>query len=225
MPYWVFGSQIHVHVKGNEGVQALVDCLQGLQNTFPRFDHRFAFQHLGISSYDQILRIKALGGVASINPYYVYWRSNITAQYIGVERGYLAARYNTLFSTGVPVTMHADSPVGPPFPMLMAWTAVNRRNLQGKLVAPDEAVTVKQAMEMLTIWAAYSHKMDGLVGSIFPGQYADFTVLERDPYIVPKQLIKDIKVWGTVSGGKILRSADICANVDALLAGAVPPMM
>ncbi|MEC7731798.1 MAG: amidohydrolase family protein, partial [Pseudomonadota bacterium] len=34
-----------------------------------------------------------------------------------------------------------------------------------------------------------------------PGKRADFTVLEQDPFEVPPEDLRDIKIWGTVFGG------------------------
>jgi predicted amidohydrolase YtcJ len=62
---------------------------------------------------------------------------------------------------------------------------------------------VEQALRMITIDAAYTIGEDSKIGSIIPGKFADFTILESDPYSVPKENIKDIRVWGTVVGGKI----------------------
>jgi predicted amidohydrolase YtcJ len=44
--------------------------------------------------------------------------------------------------------------------------------------------------------------MDDTHGSIEQGKVADFAVLEEDPYSVEPKTIKDIKIWGTVLGGK-----------------------
>jgi predicted amidohydrolase YtcJ len=43
--------------------------------------------------------------------------------------------------------------------------------------------------------------MDHLVGSIEPGKFADFAVLEDDPMTVDPEALKDVAVWGTVVGG------------------------
>ena len=43
--------------------------------------------------------------------------------------------------------------------------------------------------------------MDHLVGSIEPGKFADFAVLEQDPRDVAPEALKDVGVWGTISGG------------------------
>ena len=62
---------------------------------------------------------------------------------------------------------------------------------------------------MVTIDAAFSHSIEDKVGSIAAGKLADFAVLEEDPYEVPKEKIRDIKVWGTVLGGRVFPASEI----------------
>ena len=83
---------------------------------------------------------------------------------------------------------------------------MNRQGLYtgSKKWAPAEAVTVEQAMRMVTIDAAYVIGLENKVGSIEPGKYADFTVLNDDPMTVPKAKIKDIPIVGTVLGGRYI---------------------
>ena len=45
-------------------------------------------------------------------------------------------------------------------------------------------------------------KLDHLVGSIEVGKFADFAVLDSDPYDVGGEKLKDIKVLGTVLSGR-----------------------
>ena len=57
---------------------------------------------------------------------------------------------------------------------------------------------------MITIDAAYVMGLESKVGSIEPGKYADFTVLGADPVSVPKEKIKDVRIFGTVLGGRYI---------------------
>ncbi len=50
--------------------------------------------------------------------------------------------------------------------------------------------------------AAYTLKLDHEIGSIECGKRADFCVLEDDPTAVDPLALKDVRVWGTVVGGK-----------------------
>ena len=57
------------------------------------------------------------------------------------------------------------------------------------------------ALHAVTTGAAYTLKLDHLVGSIESGKFADFAVLEDNPYEVAPENLKDVQVWGTVVGG------------------------
>lgn len=209
-PWWDAGFHIHTHTNGNASNQAVVAALEQLQAGKPRFDHRFTFQHFGISTPEQVRRLKALGGVASLNPYYVYTRGELSAPLIGTDRAHTAARLKTLVDAGVPTAMHTDMPVGPPRPLEEIWIAVNRLGYFSKAVlGPAERISAFQALRMVTIDAAFSLGIEDKVGSIAPGKFADFTVLEADPLSVPVAAIRDIKVWGTVLGGRKFPVTDI----------------
>lgn len=201
-PWWDAGFRIHVHSNGDASQDAVLSTLSKLQADHPRFDHRFVFEHFGLSSPDQIRKLKALGATASVNPSYVYLRGEINADYIGANRAALAARLNTLTKYDVPTTIHSDLPVAPADPLLLMWIAVNRLGQSGKVLGPEERVTAEQALRMVTVDAAYVLEMDDRIGSIEPGKFADFTVLEADPLEVEPEAIRGIGVWGTVSSGE-----------------------
>jgi predicted amidohydrolase YtcJ len=208
-PWWDAGFHIHVHTNGNAGNQATIDALEALQRHRPRFDHRFTFEHYGISTPAQARKVKELGGVVSINPYFLYHRAELNAPLVGAERSYTAARFKTLVDAGVPVSMHSDTPVGSPRPLEWVWVAVNRFGLSGRVLGPAERVSALQAFRMVTIDAAYTLGVEDKLGSIEPGKFADFTVLEEDPLAVPAERIRDVKVWGTVLGGRVMPASEI----------------
>lgn len=208
-PWWDAEFHIHVHSNGNAGNQATIDALANLQAEKPRFDHRFTIEHYGISSYAQARQIKALGGVVSTNPYYLYARSDLNVDQIGTDRASLASRIGTLIAEGVIVSLHADTPVAPPRPLEEVWIAVNRiGELSNEVRGPGERVSVDKALRMITIDAAYTLGVDDKVGSIETGKLADFTVLDADPRDVEPIAIRDIPVIATIVGGRLIMTAD-----------------
>jgi predicted amidohydrolase YtcJ len=94
-------------------------------------------------------------------------------------------------------------PMAPSSPLFLAWAAVNRVTPSGRVAGPDQRVSVQDALEAVTIDAAYSLRLEDEVGSITPGKLANFTVLEADPFAVDPMKIKDIGVWGTVLEGRV----------------------
>lgn len=202
-PWWKAGMHIHVHSNGTIGNDYTVQALQLLQDKKPRFDHRFTFEHYGLSSSMNVRKIKQLGAVVSVNPSYVYARAHIQKDSLGADRASVATRLGNLVKEGVITSMHSDTPVTAPLPLHHVWFAVTRSELySGKIEAPAEKITPYQAMRMVTIDAAYTLGVEERVGSIEPGKYADFTVLAEDPQKVAPQHIKDIKVIATILGGK-----------------------
>jgi predicted amidohydrolase YtcJ len=208
-PWWHTGFQIHVHANGSGGNQVTLDALADLQDEKPRFDHRFTFEHFGISTTSQGRRVKALGASVSTNPYYVYERADLTIPEIGTDRASLASRMRSLIDQDITVSLHSDTPVGVPSPLLEVWVAVNRIGFDsGKVRAPAERVDVARAMRMVTIDAAYTLGQEDNLGSIETGKFADFTVLDEDPQEVDAMKIKDIGVVATVLGGRVTLTAD-----------------
>jgi predicted amidohydrolase YtcJ len=208
-PWWQAGLHINVHSNGNAANQAVIDALAELQAEYPRTDHRFTLQHYGLSTPEQARRLRLLGGVVSVNPYYLHYRSELNAPYLGAERAFTAARLRTLVDAGVPVSLHSDTPVAPPVPLEWVWIAVNRFALSGQVRGAEERVSLDQALRMITIDAAFTLGVEQRVGSIAPGKMADFAVLEADPYTVPKEAIRGIAVWGTIVGGEVFPAAEI----------------
>jgi predicted amidohydrolase YtcJ len=208
-PWWNAGMHIHVHSNGSGGNEITLDALANLQAEKPRFDHRFTFEHFGISSVAQGRRVKALGAQVSTNPYYVYERADLTAPQIGTDRASLASRMKSLVDQDVVLSLHSDTPVGVPSPLLEVWVAVNRIGYgTSKVHAPHERVDVARAMKMVTIDAAATLGVEDRVGTIETGKFADFTVLDADPQEVEPMKIRDINVVATILGGRITMTAD-----------------
>lgn len=207
LPYWKAGIQIHSHANGDETVDVTLDVLERLQLAHPRFDHRFTIEHYCISSTAQARRLKALGGLASVNNYFVHYRGQLhAAEGFGPDRAESTARLGTLEREGVIFAIHSDYSLvlTPINPLVAVWIAVNRVALDGETVyAPGERIGVDRAMRAITIDAAHVLRRDHLLGSIEPGKFADFAVLEADPYEVDPMAIRDIRVCATVLGGQV----------------------
>lgn len=206
-PYWKAGVQIHSHANGDETVQMTLDVLEQLQLAHPRFDHRFTIEHYCISTPDQARRLKALGGLASVNNYFVHYRSQLHAeQGFGPDRAEATARLGSLAREGVVFALHSDYSLvlTPIHPLTAAWIAVNRIALDGKtVVAPGERIDVDHAMRAITIDAAHVLRRDHEIGSIEVGKLADFTVLDDDPFEVDPLRLNEVPVVATVLGGAV----------------------
>ena len=107
------------------------------------------------------------------------------------------------FDNGIVAAGGSDVPVSPLSPWWGIWAAVVRRELKsGKIMAPEERVTVEQALTMYTRNGAYVAFEEDRKGSLEPGKLADFLVLDRDVFTIPSEELKDVKVRQTYVGGK-----------------------
>ena len=73
--------------------------------------------------------------------------------------------------------------------------------IRDRVLGPDERISIAEALYAITIGAAYTLKLDHLVGSVEVGKLADFAVLGSDPLEAPPAALKDTKVLGTMRGG------------------------
>ena len=205
-PFWENGIQIHSHANGDETVDMTLATLNALQNASPRFDHRFTIEHYCISTPAQAKRLAALGGLASVNPYFVHYRSQIHADSgFGPDRAEATARLGSLVRAGATFALHSDYNlvVAPMHPLTAAWIAVNRLAADNQtVVAPGERITVDQALRAITIDAAYVLNRDHCLGSIEAGKHADMVVLDKDPYEVDPAHLRDIGIHGTILAGE-----------------------
>ena len=62
-------------------------------------------------------------------------------------------------------------------------------------------------MRAITLGAAYTLKLDHLIGSIEVGKFADFAVLDDDPLAIDPARLKDLAVHATVRGGTVFDQA------------------
>jgi predicted amidohydrolase YtcJ len=201
--YWNAGWQLHIHVNGDAGLELVLNTLEECMTTHPRTDHRTVIVHFANSTEEQIDRIARLGCLVSANSYYPVGFADKYARHgLGSERADVMVRAASVLRRGIPLSLHSDLPMGPAAPLTLAWCAVNRQTPSGRIAAPEQRISVHDALRAITIEAAYSWRLEDQLGSIIPGKFANFTVLGEDPYAVEPMRLKDIPVLGTVYQGR-----------------------
>lgn len=199
------GIQLHIHTNGDEATEVALDAIEAAQIAKPLPDHRHTLQHCQMADAAQFKRMKSLGMCVNLFSNHVYyWGDSHYDLTMGPERANRLDATGTALRVGVPFAIHSDAPVTPLSPLFTAWCAVNRVSSSGRELGKEtEALTVEQALAAITINAAYTLKLDHMVGSIEAGKYADFAVLDEDPLEVAPEKLKDIAIWGTVVGGHV----------------------
>jgi len=203
--YWDAGFQIHVHQNGDAGLDLILDTLEENLKRNPRDDHRTVIVHFSYSQLDQVARIKNLGAIVSVNPYYPVALAEKYSQIgVGPKRSQEMVRLGDLTKYDVNFSLHSDMPMAPGQPLYLMWCAVNRISSSGQVIAPEQKISAEQALRAVTLNAAYSMGIEKQLGSIEKGKLANITILQSNPLTVDSKSIKDIKVLATIHEGRLL---------------------
>ncbi|CAB3738056.1 amidohydrolase [Paraburkholderia rhynchosiae] len=206
-PFHEAGLQLHIHTNGNEATELVLDAVEQMLARHPRRDHRHTLQHCQMADASQLARAANLGlCINFFSNHLYYWGDAHYMQTIGADR---ANRMNAAESArrlGIPFAFHSDAPITPLNPLFTAWCASQRETSSGRILGAGERVPIADALRAITLGAAYTLRLDHLVGSIEVGKFADFAVLAEDPAKIAPQRLKDLEVWGTVLGGRIFQA-------------------
>ncbi len=203
--YWDADYQIHVHQNGDEGLDLVLETLAENMARKPRQDHRTVVVHFSYSRLDQVAKIKELGAIVSVNPYYPVALAEMYSKVgVGPERSESMVRLGDLQNAGLSYSLHSDMPMAPGRPLYLMWCAVNRITASGHVVAPEQTITPAQALRAVTLDAAYSMGLEKEIGSLEAGKLANITVLKHNPLTVDPITIKDIEVLATIHEGRVL---------------------
>jgi predicted amidohydrolase YtcJ len=201
--YWDAGFQIHVHVNGDLGLDMVLDMVERRLAETPRHDHRTVIVHFANSTEEQIERIASLGCIVSSNPYYpVGFADKFGEVGLGPDRADRMTRNRSVLDRGVPLSFHSDLPMGRSDPIGMMSCAVNRITQSGRVAAPEQRISIEQALRAVTIDAAHSWRKEDDLGSIEVGKVANFTVVDENPLDAAPMRLDQIEVVGTVFRGE-----------------------
>jgi predicted amidohydrolase YtcJ len=196
------GLLIHAHCNGDLTTELFIDTVEHILEQHPRWDHRHTVQHCQLATNAMYKRMKALGMCANIFTNHIYyWGDQHRDITVGPDRAAMMNSPAMAQRAGVPFAMHCDASVTPFGGLHLAWTAANRLTASGRVLNELDRISVGDALTGVTIGPAYQLKLDAEVGSIEVGKFADFAVLEDDPFAVDPVELKNVGVWGTVVGG------------------------
>ncbi len=131
----------------------------------------------------------------------MYWAEDR----LGEKRIKGAYAYKKLLDQAGLVALGTDFPVERVNPFLTFYAAVDRQDTENYPedgFMKDQALSREETLKGMTIWAAYSNFEENEKGSIEPGKYADFIMLDRDIMEVEIDSVPETKVIGTFINGE-----------------------
>ena len=91
-----------------------------------------------------------------------------------------------------------------PIYRLVTREVVDSETQEKVILNTDEAVDRVTALKMVTTWGSEYMMAEDTIGTLEPGKFADFVVLDRDFFTIPVTEIPDVKVVLTGLGGEIV---------------------
>lgn len=201
------GFQVCTHAIGDRANHITLSGYERALEKVPTEDHRLRVEHCQVLAPDDIPRFAESGVIASMQPTHATSDMPWAENRVGSERMRGAYAWRSLLDVGAKLAFGSDFPVEEPNPFLGIYAAVTRQDLEGYPPGgwfPHQRLTVMEAVRGFTIDAAYAQFQENELGLIRPGMLADFTVIDRDIFMIPALEIPQTEVLMTIVGGKVV---------------------
>ena len=199
------GYQVNVHAIGDAGNHQILDIYQKELAATKSAAQRHRIEHAQVVTQADIVRFKTLGIIPSMQPTHATSDKNMAETRVGPERIKGAYAWRSFLHQGSRIACGSDFPVESPNPFFGIHAAVTRQDASGQPVAgwyPNQAMSLKEAFRCFTLDAAYAGHAENSLGSLEPGKWADFIVIDQDLFKMPTYDIHKIGVLQTWVGGK-----------------------
>ncbi|MFN8803906.1 MAG: amidohydrolase [Gemmatimonas sp.] len=201
------GFQVNTHAIGDRGNRVVLDAYEKALDARPTADHRFRVEHAQILHQDDIPRFAQLGVIPSMQASHqtsdMYW----IGKRLGPTRLYGAYAWQSLLQTGVVIPNGSDFPVEEVNPLISFHASIARQDARDWPAGgwyPEQRLSREDALRSMTLWPAYAGFQEQLMGSITPGKYADFVVLDQDIMRIPADLVLRTRVLSTWLAGRLV---------------------
>ncbi len=198
------GFQVNVHAIGDAANGATLSAFAAVPPE-QREKLRLRDEHAQILSADDLPRFARLGIIASVQPTHATSDKGMAEARIGEARLAGGYAWASLIKSGARMAGGSDFPVEPPNPFFGLHAAITRQDRSGQPAGGwrmAEAMTPLQAFAAFTLGAAYAGHAETKVGSLEPGKWADFILVDRDPFTSPAAELWKTQVDETWLAGK-----------------------
>lgn len=205
------GLGMFIHSTGDRSNVMVLDAYekaakQGGAKTLMRIEHLGEFM-LGPKVLERAVR---LGVEANVQPGWIWTLGDVTRKNLGEDVAKAQAfRFRTMIRAGLKPGFGTDMTGfqrGTENPFMHIEAMLTRTQKDGQVFMPEEAVTLDQALRVMTIWSALSMGEEASKGSLEVGKFADMIVLSEDITRTKPDLIDGITVRQTWVGGELVYS-------------------
>jgi len=198
------GFQIATHAIGDAANAQVISTYEALSKKYGR-DRRWRIEHFQIADPTDIPRLAPAGIIASMQPTHQTSDRLMAEKRLGPNRLAGAYAWQSVLKSGARLAFGTDFPVESPNPFPGLSAAISRQDMNGQPPGgwiPSERLTFAQALSAYTRGAAYADFAEDRIGSLEPGKWADFVIVDRDPTKVDASSLENTQVVETWVGGK-----------------------
>ena len=211
------GFQPVVRAVGDGANRQLLDAYQELAATYGT-ERRWRIEHVQVVDPTDLPRLADYGIHLSMQPADAIADSAVALQRLGEGRLAGVDAWNSLLRADARLSFGSGAPVASPDPFFGIHAAVTRQDRTDQPVGgwrPEEALSFPQALAAYTTGAARAAFAEDKVGTLEKGKWADFILLDRDPFTVPAPELWRVKVLTTFVGGQVVFSESRSARASA----------
>ena len=198
------GLSAAIHAVTEATVISACAAIERALAAHPVRGHRHRIEHGSVCTPATARRISALGITVVTQPTFVYYSG---ARYRDTvpeaERRHLYP-LDTWAQHGIPVAAGSDCPIAPPAPLKGIAAAVTRRARSGDRIAPEQKITLDQALAMHTSASARAAGREADLGRLDQGKRADLVLLSHDLSTIAEEALDEVSVEMTFLGGKLV---------------------
>ncbi|MFD2366939.1 amidohydrolase [Pseudoduganella sp. GCM10020061] len=199
------GYQVNVHAIGDAGNRQVLNALADQLKKTNSGKLRHRIEHAQVVTPADIARFRTVGIIPSMQPTHATSDMNMAENRVGPERIKGAYAWRTYLHQGSKVACGSDFPVESPNPFYGIHAAVTRQDARGMPVGgwyPEQAMSLKEALRCFTLDAAHAAHQENMLGSLEPGKWADFIVIDRDLFRTPESELYATGVLQTWVAGR-----------------------
>ena len=199
------GFQLNYHAIGDKANHV---ALNEFEKTFAAIggsELRNRIEHAQVIAPEDLARFAELDVLPSMQPTHATSDKNMAEDRIGKDRMKGAYAWQTLLESGIPLPLGSDFPVELANPFYGLHAAVTRQDRDNQPVKgwyAHEALTLDQAFRGFTLDAAYAGHMEDTLGTLTPGKWADFILVDQDIFNIDEKDIWKTQVQATYIAGK-----------------------
>jgi predicted amidohydrolase YtcJ len=207
------GFQVATHAIGDAANAQVIRTYEWLDSKYGT-NRRFRIEHAQIVDCADLPRIARGHMIASMQPTHQTSDRLMAEKRLGLTRLQCAYAWQSMLKTGAKLAFGTDFPVESPNPFLGLAAAVSRQDINGQPPGgwfPKQRLSFGQALHAYTRGAAYAGFAEDKIGSLEPGKWADFVILDRDISKASVPELYGTQVLETWTGGKKVWSRALSA--------------